>query len=116
MKSLFVRVFLFVFFSSCTKEYQPREIDTVSIREFKIDSNSIRSIVAIDSLTMYYAGSKGNIGFTNNGGTSWETKQFKYQDSIYPNFRSIALNHKTNFVYALSISNSNTIYFIKKLH
>ena len=46
MKSLFVGVFLFVFFSSCTKEYQPREIDTVSIREFKIDSNSIRSIVA----------------------------------------------------------------------
>jgi photosystem II stability/assembly factor-like uncharacterized protein len=110
MKSLFVGVFLFVFFTSCTKEYQPREIDTVSIIEFKIDSNSIRSIVAIDSLTMYYAGSKGDVGFTNNGGKSWETKQFKYQDSIYPNFRSIAFNDKTNVVYALSISNPALLY------
>ena len=82
MKSLLAGVFLFVFFTSCTKEYHPREIDTVSIKEFKIDSNSIRSIVAVDSLTMYYAGSKGDVGFTNNGGKSWETKQFKYQDSI----------------------------------
>jgi len=110
MKSLFAGVFLFVFFTSCTKEYQPREIDSVSIKEFKIDSNSIRSIVAVDSLTMYYAGSKGDIGFTNNGGKSWETKQFKFQDSIYPNFRSIALNDKTNVVYALSISNPALLY------
>ena len=110
MKSLFAGVFLFVFFTSCTKEYQPREIDTVSIKEFKIDSNSIRSIVAVDSLTMYYAGSKGDIGFTNNGGKSWETKQFKFQDSIYPNFRSIALNDKTNVVYASSISNPALLY------
>lgn len=110
MKSLLAGVFLFVFFTSCTKEYLPREIDTVSIEEFKIESNSIRSIVAVDSLTMYYAGSRGDIGFTNNGGKSWKTKQFKFQDSIYPNFRSIALNDKTNVLYALSISNPALLY------
>ena len=59
---------------------------------------------------MYYAGSKGDIGFTNNGGKSWETKQFKFQDSIYHNFRSIAFNDKTNAVYALSIYNHALLY------
>lgn len=110
MKSLFAVVFLLVFFSCCTKEYKPRNIDNISIEEFKIDSSSIRSIVAIDSLTMYYAGSNGYIGFTNNGGNTWLKKQLKYQDSITPNFRSIAYNAKTNLVYALSIANPAILY------
>jgi len=110
MKSLFAGVFLFVFFWSCTKENRLRNIDNIKIEEFKIDSTSIRSIVAIDSLTMYYAGSNGYIGCTTNGGNTWHKKQLKYQDSITPNFRSIAYNATTNFVYALSIENPALLY------
>jgi len=110
MKSLFAGVFLFVFFTSCTKNYKPRKLDNVYIKEFRIDSTSIRSLVAIDSLTMYYAGSKGYVGYTNDGGEIWHTKQFKYQDSIFPNFRSIAYNVNTNLVYALSIANPALLY------
>jgi len=110
MKSLFAGVFLFVFFASCSKDYKPRKLDNVYIKEFKIDSTSIRTLVAIDSLTMYYAGSNGHIGFTNNGGETWHTKQLKYQDSISPNFRSMAYNVNTNLVYALSIANPALLY------
>ena len=110
MKSLFAGVFLFVFFTSCTKNYKPRKLDNVYIKEFRIDSTSIRSLVAIDSLTMYYAGSKGYVGYTNNGGETWHTQQFKYQDSIFPNFRSMAYNVNTNLVYALSIANPALLY------
>lgn len=110
MKSFFAGVLLFVFFWSCTQEYQPREIDNINIEEFKIDSTSIRSLVAIDSLRMYYAGSNGCVGFTNNGGNTWHKKQLKYQDSITPNFRSIAFNANTNLVYLLSIANPALLY------
>ncbi len=34
MKSLFAGVFLFVFFTSCTKNYKPRKLDNVYIKEF----------------------------------------------------------------------------------
>ena len=67
-------------------------------------------LVAIDSLTMYYAGSKGYVGFTDDGGETWHTKQFKYQDSIFPNFRSMAYNSNTNLLYALSIGNPALLY------
>ena len=110
MKSLFAGVFLIVFFTSCTKNYKPRKLDNVYIKEFSIDSTSIRSLVAIDSLTMYYAGSKGYVGFTNDGGETWHTEQFRYQDSIFPNFRSMAYNANTNLVYSLSIGNPALLY------
>jgi len=110
MKSLFTVVFLFIFFSSCTHNYKPRKIDNIIIRPFKTDSTSIRSLVAIDSLTMYYAGSNGYLGYTNNGGKTWQKTQFKYQDSITPNFRSIAFNTASKLVYALSISNPAVLY------
>ncbi|MGB1169897.1 MAG: oxidoreductase, partial [Flavobacteriaceae bacterium] len=75
MKSLFSVVFLFIFFSSCTHNYKPRKIDNVIIKPFKTDSTSIRSLVAIDSLTMYFAGSNGYLGYTNNGGKTWQKTQ-----------------------------------------
>ncbi len=110
MKSLFIGVFLFVFFTCCTREYMPRKIDNVFIKKFKIDSTSIRSLVAIDSSTMHFAGSNGYIGSTNNGGETWNLKQLKYQDSLYPNFRSMAYNVNTNLFYALSIANPALLF------
>ena len=53
---------------------------------------------------------KSYVGYTNDGGEIWHTKQFKYQDSIFPNFRSIAYNVNTNLVYALSIANPALLY------
>lgn len=110
-----MRNFLFLFFfgcllASCKKEYQPRTITNVEIKEFKIDSTSIRAIEVIDKNTVYFAGSNGNIGFTKDGGKSWKIEQLIYQDSIVPNFRSIAKSGTT--IFALSIENPALLYKI----
>jgi len=102
--------FLGLFLFSCKSTYQPRDIDKISIQEFKIDSTSIRAIQTIDSETLYFAGSNGKIGFTNDAGRNWFTHQIVYQDTIIPNFRSIAHNGKD--VFALSIENPALLYKI----
>lgn len=110
-----MRNFLFVLsfgciLASCKKEYQPRTITNVEIHEFKMDSTSIRAIEAIDENTVYFAGARGDIGFTNDAGKSWETINIKYQDTIIPHFRSIAKNE--NGVFALSVANPALLYNI----
>lgn len=110
MRRLFIILFSFIFITSCAKKYTPRVFDSVSIKTFTIDSTSIRSIVAVDSETVYFAGSIGDIGFTNNGGKTWSRKFLKYDDSIVPHFRSIAKNKMGLFV--LSIGNPALLYKI----
>lgn len=111
MKRILALLAIIVFISSCQKEYQPRVIDSVEIKEFKIDSVSIRAIHANDGNTMYYADSKGNVGFTKNAGREWETNSFIHvylQDTIIPHFRSIASNGKS--IFTLSIGNPALLY------
>ena len=92
MKRIIVFIFAFLLYSSCKKEYQPRNIENVSITSFKMDKTSIRAIKAIDSETMYFVGSRGDFSFTNDSGKSWTTETVSYRDSITPHFRSIAYN------------------------
>ena len=47
---------------SCKENYEPRELDSVSIIEFTVDSSSIRAIQVINDSTIFYAGSRGDIG------------------------------------------------------
>lgn len=111
MKRILALLVLLVFISSCEKEHQPRNIDSVSIQEFKIDSVSIRAIHAIDENTMYYADSKGTVGFTKSSGQKWGKTSFvniNVQDTVYPNFRSIAYNGSN--IFALSIGNPAQLY------
>jgi len=99
---------------SCDKEYQPRIIDSISIEEFKIDSVSIRAILSLTDKKLFYADSKGNIGFTKNAGQEWGTNSFTHlslQDTIIPHFRSIASNGKS--IFALSIGNPALLYKLK---
>lgn len=107
----FLPIFLVVItLFSCKKEttYIPREINSISIQEFKRDSSSIRAIHVISQDTLYYAGSIGEFGSTFNGGKTWNTYTIKYQDSILPHFRSIA--HNQNGSYALSVGNPALLY------
>lgn len=103
-------VFLGLIQFSCKSTYNARVIDEISIQEFKIDSTSIRAIQVIDSETLYFAGSNGKIGFTNDAGKNWSTHQIVYRDTIIPNFRSIAFNGKD--VFAMSIENPALLYKI----
>lgn len=107
LSSLFLISFLII---SCKteKKHTPRIINNVNITEFKLDSTSIRAIHVIDSNTVYYAGSRGDIGKTTDGGKTWNSYTLKYQDSIIPHFRSIASNGKDLF--ALSVANPALLY------
>ncbi len=93
--------------SSCTKEYQPRNIEKLDIKSINIDSTSIRTIVAIDTNTVMFAGSNGRIGYHVEGKKT-VVKTIYYQDTLTPSFRSAATNG--NDFYILSISNPALLY------
>jgi photosystem II stability/assembly factor-like uncharacterized protein len=77
-----------------------------------MDSTSIRAIQVIDSETVYYAGSLGDIGFTNDGGETWSKNYMTYQGSVIPHFRSLAKNG--NDFFALSIGNPALLYKVSE--
>ncbi|MDG1404467.1 oxidoreductase [Polaribacter sp.] len=112
MKRISILIFTFLIIISCSSEYRPRIIENIEIQEFKIDSTNIRAIQGTNSETIYYVGSKGDFGFTADGGKSWLIKHITYQDSIIPNFRSLAKNGDNLF--ALSIANPALLYKISK--
>lgn len=93
---------------SCKKEYQPRAIDTVTIKKITIDSTSIRAILPLAETKMSFAGSNGTIGFTADNGATWLRETITYKDSIQPSFRSIASNSSNTFV--LSVGNPALLY------
>ena len=110
MKRISILIPIFLLITSCSKKYTPRSIENIKINEFKIDKTSIRTIVAINANTVYYAGSIGDVGFTTDAGKNWNTKQLMYQDTIIPHFRSLAKNGDAFF--ALSIANPALLYKI----
>ena len=92
MKRIFLLIFTLLFLIGCTREYQPRNIEKVTIKTTKIDSSSIRTMVVTGHKSMSYAASNGTIGFTADNGVLWHTLKIRYQDSIIPHFRSFAYN------------------------
>ena len=109
MKRIIIFIFTLLFFISCDTEYQPRNIKSVSIQEFKLDSVSIRAIQIVNKNKVIYAGSNGDIGYVDTDEKSNANPiSIQYQDSILPNFRSIASNGQA--VFALSIGNPALLY------
>jgi len=110
MKRIILFILAFSIFHSCKKNYHPREINFISIKEFIIDSTSIRAIQIIDKDNVAYASDNGQIGFFGKEENSIIMP--KYQDSITPNFRSIAFNGHNYFV--LSIGNPALLYNVSE--
>jgi len=99
----------FILFS-CKQEYIVRSFESVSIQKIDMDSTSIRAIHAISESEMLFAGSRGDIGLTEDSGKTWSFDFITYQDSITPHFRSIAKT--TSSIFALSIANPALLYKI----
>ena len=112
MKRISLLIFTFLIITSCSKEYAPRNIESIEIQEFKLDSISIRAIKVLDESKVYFAGSKGNVGFKTDKGILLNSLNIKYKDSIIPNFRSVAFNGTDYF--ALSISSPALLYKISE--
>lgn len=91
---------------SCTKAYQPRNINTVKIEETVVDSSSIRAILALPDSTLLFATSDGYLGMSTLKNTS-KLQRINY-DSIIPHFRAIATNGSDTFV--LSVGNPALLY------
>ena len=102
----YIRFFILVFFISCKKQHIPRNLDSVTISSFEIDSASIRAIYATNDKEMSFVTSNGQIGFVRND-KDIELHKIKY-DSIVPNFRSIAFNGSKFF--ALGIGNPALLF------
>tara|TARA_R110002126_G_scaffold206886_1_gene353991 strand:+ start:22789 stop:23760 length:972 start_codon:yes stop_codon:yes gene_type:complete len=75
-----------------------------------MEGTSIRAIKAVDEHTVFYAGSKGDVGFKTDNGATLNAIQITYQDSIIPHFRSVAFNGTDYF--ALSVENPALLYKI----
>ena len=112
MKQIYTIFILIILMSSCTEEYQSRIIDDISIKTFRIDSVSIRTIVAVDADKVYFAASNGRVGYQWDEQKFEQIKFIKYADSISPNFRSLATNGTDYF--ALSIGNPALLYNLSK--
>ena len=110
MNKTIIFTLLIAFLISCEKEHVPRNIESVTIQEFIVDSSSIRALQVIDNSSVYYAGSKGDIGYTRDNGLSWSKQSLVYQDSVIPHFRSLATNGKD--IFSLSIANPALLYQI----
>ena len=102
----YICFFIPIFFISCNNEYISRNLDTISISSFDIDSASIRAIYAINEKEMSFVTSNGQIGFLTSG-KDIKLHKIKH-DSMVPNFRSIGFNGSEFF--ALSIGSPALLF------
>ena len=112
MKRFFLLIFTFIFLFSCQSEYQSRNIDSISIKEFNIHDVSIRAIHAVDKDQVLYAGSNGNVGSFSEIKEKSSNDIIQLNDSTFPSFRSIASNGKD--IFALSVANPGLLFNISK--
>lgn len=109
-------LFLFLLFTpllSCTPKAGttagdplPGRLQVYSLDTFPIPS-SIRALEALDDSTVWFAGSGGVYGYTEDGGRSWTIDSLR-TDNIRPHFRSIAV--AKDAVFLLSIASPALLY------
>ncbi|WP_296636953.1 oxidoreductase [Polaribacter sp.] len=110
MKEVALIIFTFICLSGCKQKYKPRVLTEVEIEEFSVINSSIRAIHAKDSLKVFYAGSRGNVGFKTYNNNDLELQSIVYSDTLLPHFRGVAFNGENYFV--LSIGNPALMYKI----
>ena len=89
------------FFASLSMQFiMAQHLLVDSIEVFEMNS-SIRAIQVVDERTVWYAGSNGDFGFTEDGGETWFIDSLKY-DTITPHFRSITVNKKAVFLLSIA--------------
>lgn len=111
MRYIIIAPFLFLLLS-CTPKPKtahhplPDTLRIHSFDTFPIPS-SIRALEVLDDNTLWFAGSGGVYGYTEDGGQSWMIDSL-LADSIRPHFRSIAVTGEA--VFLLSIASPALLY------
>lgn len=78
-----------------------RTLDTFPI------NSSIRALTALDDQTVWFAGSGGIFGYTENGGRTWTIDSIR-TDTIVPHFRAIAVTDSA--VHLLCVASPALLY------
>lgn len=76
-------------------------LDSNKISNFEIAS-SIRALFPVDDQTVWFGGSEGKFGYTENGGATWYIDSIVHQDQPNLEFRSIAMVKNTFFLLSVA--------------
>jgi len=107
MKKFIIILLIFTILVACKKKYIPRESVIISIKEFKIDSTSIRAIEVLKDSSVAYVGSIGDFGVLSKTGELLTSKNIVI-DTIVPHFRS--LTKTSTAIFALNVGNPALLY------
>ena len=101
-------LFLLLFQLACSNNSNSlqKELTFNSIKTYPFNS-SIRALEVINDNTIWFAGSKGQYGYTKDAGLNWHLDSIK-TDSIIPHFRAIA--HTSEAIFLLSIESPALLY------
>lgn len=81
--------------ASIPAELQIARIDTVAF------ASSIRALEVVDDSTIWWAGSAGKYGYSDDGGKNWVVDSLQW-DTIQPHFRSIAVTKEAVFLLSIA--------------
>lgn len=97
---------------SCNSTSEKSSLDKdISLAIEKIDTfplnTSVRALEVVDDNTIWFAGSGGQYGYTEDGGKSWNIDSLK-TDTIVPHFRAISVTK--NAVFLLCVASPALLY------
>jgi len=110
MEKILIFATMIIIVVSCGSQNNKMEKDiSLGIKNLEVTplSASIRALEVVDDKTVWFAGSEGQYGFTEDGGVSWTIDSIK-TDTITPHFRSIAITDEA--VFLLSIASPALLY------
>ncbi|MGB1002950.1 MAG: WD40/YVTN/BNR-like repeat-containing protein [Salibacteraceae bacterium] len=85
-----------------------QDLKRISITDFSFPGVAIRAIDAINDSTVWFAGSKGVWGYTQNSGKTWTIDTLKI-DRANPEIRSVKVTPNGN-IYLVNIANPAGVY------
>jgi photosystem II stability/assembly factor-like uncharacterized protein len=77
----------------------PEMLTVAQLDTFPVDA-SIRALEVVNDSTVWFAGSKGVYGYTQDGGKHWYTDSLRW-DSLQPHFRAIAVTGEAVFLLSI---------------
>lgn len=105
MKKILFLVFISLIGLSCKNEIG-KELTIKKNIIYPVNS-SVRALEVVNDSTVWFAGSGGVYGYTENNGNTWNIDSIK-TGNIVPHFRSIAVTNKA--VFLLSIASPALLY------
>lgn len=105
---LIITLFYSLFFSACQETKAPYLAPLMEVEEFHFPEVSIRALAAINDSTLWFAGSKGTWGYTEDAGQTWIVDTLRIPGST-PELRSIKITPNGN-VYVVNIMSPASVY------